>query len=543
LVLTLLIVLTNSAISFLAGSAQSSSAACRDWHECRELALQAADRREYEIFHDLAWRTVQTGPPRDPDLMYLLARAQCLSGRPHDALVMLRRLAEMGVANDAAVNPDFERTRALPGWPDVAALIERIPSAGRTDSTTASRAAAGGSGRAGTRPPAQIPAAPRGSSPAVSSSATGSSPPATSTGAARSAPPGSPVTPPAVSSTVSPPTAETASPATNAPAAASPAAGGTAINSRGAAASPVPTSRSRAGLPAFKPLRVEEAVRVSPPRFAAAGLAYDAVSRRFVVGDLRGSRLIVVSEGSDHAVDLVRADSAGFHEIRALEIDWRRGDLWVVSATPELEWSVHRLQLLSGRLLKAIAADKRLQPMTLVDVAVTPSGTVLILDATKSRLLVVRPRAQALEVGAQMRIENASSVTTDEEGIAYVAHAHGIVRVDPRTGTTAAVTPPGGFDLAGIDRVRWHGFGLVATQALPDGSRRIVQLELNAARRAITSATVIDDSLPAGSRPPFVTVSGDELSYLVAGNDTPSQSTSDSSNAPAEFIVRRIHLQ
>src|SRR5216684_7310924 len=74
---------------------------CRQWHECRQLALDAFAQGDYERFHDLAWRTVQTGPSRSPDLMYLLARAQSLSGRPHDALVILARLAEKGVASDA----------------------------------------------------------------------------------------------------------------------------------------------------------------------------------------------------------------------------------------------------------------------------------------------------------------------------------------------------------------------------------------------------------------------------------------------------------
>ena len=97
---------------------------CTEWHQCRELALAAADRGEYETFHDLAWRTVQTGPRNDPALMYLLARAQALSGRPHDALIMLQRLAGMGVASDAATNDDFVRTRQLPEWPDLLARIE-----------------------------------------------------------------------------------------------------------------------------------------------------------------------------------------------------------------------------------------------------------------------------------------------------------------------------------------------------------------------------------------------------------------------------------
>src|SRR6185312_13466994 len=98
---------------------QSRDFGCTEWHQCRELALAAANRGEYETFHDLAWRAVQTGPRNDPALMYLLARAQALSGRPGDALVMLQRLAQMGVPTDAATNEDFRRVRALPAWSEL----------------------------------------------------------------------------------------------------------------------------------------------------------------------------------------------------------------------------------------------------------------------------------------------------------------------------------------------------------------------------------------------------------------------------------------
>src|SRR5258708_1863999 len=80
---------------------------CTEWHDCRRLALAAADRGDYETFHDLAWRAVQTGPPKDPALMFLLARAQALSGRPHDALIMLQRFAEMGVPSDVSASDEF----------------------------------------------------------------------------------------------------------------------------------------------------------------------------------------------------------------------------------------------------------------------------------------------------------------------------------------------------------------------------------------------------------------------------------------------------
>ncbi len=126
---------------------------CKEWHECRQMALEAFERRDYERFHDLAWRAVQTGPRRDPNLMYLLARAQSLSGRLDDALVMLRRVAEMGVASDAVSNDEFQGVRSLPGWPDVEALIAGAlarPAAGLTMPATSRSVAA-------TAPAAKVP--------------------------------------------------------------------------------------------------------------------------------------------------------------------------------------------------------------------------------------------------------------------------------------------------------------------------------------------------------------------------------------------------
>ena len=79
--------------------------------------------------------------------MYILARAQSLSGRPHDALVMLLRLADRGVATDAAVSDEFAAVRRLPQWPDLEARLRGAP-APETSSgevvTTAARGSSGG---------------------------------------------------------------------------------------------------------------------------------------------------------------------------------------------------------------------------------------------------------------------------------------------------------------------------------------------------------------------------------------------------------------
>jgi len=401
---------------------------CTEWRDCRQLALAAADRGEYETFHDLAWRAVQTGPPKDPALMLLLARAQALSGRPHDALVMIQRLAEMGVPSDADTNQDFSRTRQLPGWPEVSALINRL----------------------------MHPDPPRGApAPAVSNS------------------PSTASTPPAL-----------------------------------------------------------EAVRFSTEGFAPGGLAYDAVSHRFVFGDRLGRKLIVVGEGSNHAVDFVRADSAGFHEISAVEIDARRGDLWVASAAAAAgAGTLHKLQLVSGRPLRSFPVAADLEPVTLVDLAVTPAGAVLVLDSAGRQLLELRTGGTSLE--RVMRIdaqEPASLAAGGDDGIAYVAHRDGVSRIDLRARTATRVAAPTSVSLAHLERIRWRRHTLIAVRVDDDGSRRIIRLKLNANGSAVTQATTIEGALPTAG-PTFVTISGDELVYLVNGSST------------AEFVAHRVQLR
>ncbi len=496
----------DAALAQAAGGASRPPATCQEWHECQRLALDAADRKEYETFHDLAWRTVQTGPPRDPALMYVLARAQCLSGRPHDALIMLQRLAEMGVATDAETNDDFQATRALPGWPDVQAQIDRVGAASAAAPAAAPAVAPGGGARSGRA------AAPKGR-------------PAARTGGRANA----------------------LEPAIPAPTAAAPAAAPAAVSPAPAPPAPgaAPVRPAPKALPTFKPERIEDVVHIAMPGFSPAGLAYDAVSARFVAGDLRGRRLFVVGDGADHPVDLVRADSAGFHDIAALEIDARRGDLWVATGTGDHDWVIHKLQLLSGRPLKSTKADAGLEPMNVIDLGVTPSGTVVALDAIGQRLLLLKPQSARLESAARVNLQDPTSVAaTADDSVLYVAQRAGVSRVDLRTGTTALLAAPDGFDAGAIERIRSYGNSLIAVQRTADGSRRLLKIDLNSSGRSMTTVAVIEAALDAAG-PTFATISGDELSYLVGTDGARSGSTDDDdrgSKGVAAFIVRRVRL-
>jgi hypothetical protein len=447
-------VLVASGSTVTEASQNTARAECREVQECRRLALEAHERGAYETFHDFAWRTIQTGRRNDPELMYLLARAQSLSNRPTDALVTLRRLAEMGVVYDAATHEDLWQVRQLPGWPQVAALIDGVVGSEVANRTTAL--------------PSTAPAAPP----------------------------------------------------------------------------PEPTARIVE--PKIQGLTVIDAVRFSAPGYVPGGLAYDSVSRRFVVGDLSARKLLVVGEGSNRVDDMVRADSAGFQDVTAIEIDRRRGDLWVVSTGPtDGTGALHKLQLISGRMLSVFQAAVEFQPVRFTDVTVTPSGTVLVLDDAGRRVLGVRSRARTLAEMIRLEVEAPTSLAASgDDQVAYVAHRDGLVRLDLATRKASTIAGPDGIDLGHFERIRWHRNTLVGAQVTPNGARRFVRLRLNQTGRRVTEATVIDASLPAGSGPTSATIAGDDLYYLgtrSAESGTPTDQARG--REIVDVFVQRIRLR
>ncbi len=176
-----------------------------------------------------------------------------------------------------------------------------------------------------------------------------------------------------------------------------------------------------------------ESLSFDAPDIDPHGLAHDAVSRRFVLGDRRADRLIVIDEVSRRVVNYVSAASAGFYEdLTAFTIDARRGDLWVASAKggPEASSSVvHKLQLVSGRALLE-ARPTGTAAVRFVDVTVAPDGTVYALDGVDSRIFRLRPGARVLEPVMRLDARRPSAFTAADDRYLYVAAGPGLVRVD-----------------------------------------------------------------------------------------------------------------
>lgn len=402
-----------------APAAARQPAACTGVPACRAETESAIAQGDFERAHDLGWRTVQQGPRNDRALMFLLARTQALSDRPDDALVMIRRIAEMGAPVDVS-GDEFARMRELPGWPSVESLLAGVPPA---------------------PPPVALPPPPKALAPEA---------------------PKAPSTAPVV------------------------------------------------------PAVVEEAGHFTSSDFSPGGLVCDAVSKRFVFGDRPARKLLVLAEGSDHSIDLTRADVAGFLDVTALDIDTTNGNLWVASAEADGRGAtLHRLQLISGRPLARFVVPEALAPAQPADLAMTASGAVLWLDTAQRRVLMLRAAATTLTLLAALGdVVPLSLTVARQDSMAYVAHRDGVLAIDLRTRAVAPVTAPKAISLAGLERFRRYGSGFVGMQVLPDGARRLVRLTLDRAGRTVTRMRAINVPLPADASVPMA-VCGDTVGFLV----------------------------
>ena len=317
--------------------AQSPQAACDDVASCRAAAREALAQKDYERFHDLAWLAYRRGKPDDAELMLLLARAQSLSGRSGDAIVMLQRLEARGVVTDVATSEDFEAVRLNPRWKSRASLLEE------------SKPAA-----------ADVPAV---------------------------APPPKPA-----ASAAKPPTS-ILSPE---------------VHSAKGEAPKAPPSKKDA-LPSKREAPLAFTTLLSP-----SAVAYDAVSKRYLIADREAKRIAVIDQNTGQVSTLAGAQ-ARLGEVNGMAIDARQGDMWIVTSSDEGA-SLGRLQLISGRQLAAARVSGVNAPI--VAVAFARNVGVVVADRAGD-IYRVSAAGRAEKLASLEYVPTA--LVADAEGTLYVA--------------------------------------------------------------------------------------------------------------------------
>jgi hypothetical protein len=190
----------------------------------------------------------------------------------------------------------------------------------------------------------------------------------------------------------------------------------------------------------------------TPPRRAAgsplafttllkpSSLAYDAVSKRFLIADREARRIAVVDENSSHVTTFVGAQAA-LGDIAGIAIYAQEGDLWIVSIASGSA-VLHRLQLISGRVLSTV-------PLT--DMKVPLVGLTFVRG---SGLVAADSAGSVWRVSARGRLERLTeieyvprAIASDSTGRIYVsAGGSRLARftIDPRPGPREVLTLPDG---------------------------------------------------------------------------------------------------
>jgi hypothetical protein len=248
-----------------------------------------------------------------------------------------------------------------------------------------------------------------------------------------------------------------------------------------------------AAAPKKPAVRDEEALILGAAPLDPIAIAYDGASRRFVVGDRRANRLIVADEVFNRVSDLIGVSSAGLGLLDGFEIDSRRGDLWVSSSPEPGVSSVHKLQLVSGRVLSTIRLPDEMRPVTISDMSITDAGALLLVDAAGSRLLTIK--AGSHNVGPLVRLSVRAPASLAPSGnVVYVAHEDGLSALDLKSGRVREITAPNGITLAGFRRLRFHRGSLVAIQADPGAETdRLVRVRLARGGARVAAVEPLDD--------------------------------------------------
>jgi hypothetical protein len=470
--------------------AQGHPHACARWDECRDLALGAAEAGEHERAHDLAWRAAQLGPARSPELMYLLARVQSLSGRPGDALVMLERLAAQGLATDADSHPDFARVRQVARW-------------------------------------SEVEAAARGASRAITASGIG--PRARETGEEASG-------------------ASPASATGPSGASASPPAPGTAANSspRRAGAPAAVFVEEALRLPGLSVVPGSVAYDGVSSRFLIGGTS----ERKIVVVNERSGRVddLVRADSAGFRDIVAMAIDRARGDLWVISDDAPAGgEVGHGHGGPPGSGSaarLHKLQLVAGRPLATYTPPPLAQPARFTGLSLAPSGAVLVLDGAGSRLFRVVPGSGTIELAFAGPLDEPVAIAAGAgDRFVYVARHHGLSRVDLAQ-RWAAPVDANGFDVSGLERLWWHNGALLAVQATSEGhGRRLVRILLSTAGLAVRSLQVLDDQMPEGPRPLVGALWGDELIY-VANATEPGIVPEDGAGGGAPALaLRRARLR
>lgn len=265
------------------------------------------------------------------------------------------------------------------------------------------------------------------------------------------------------------------------------------------------------------------AATLGPDDFFAEGVAR-STDGTFYVGSVRQRRILrVTAEGVESPLT-GPGDSLWAVSGIVLAPDGR--SLWVSSnAIPQMERFDSPLDgraelvrvSLDGRVLQRIPVPAGAGGAMVGDLLVAPDGGLYASDTRGQAIWYLAAGASAPRLVARhplLRSPQGMVLAASGGHLLVADYSHGVLRVDPASGSVEALPAPVGTTTLGIDGLARHGRDLIAIQnggVVP----RVVRLRLDPTERRIVAVEVLDRNLAVADEPTLGVVAGDEFFYVA----------------------------
>lgn len=271
-----------------------------------------------------------------------------------------------------------------------------------------------------------------------------------------------------------------------------------------------------------KPIGTASVAFELPDRDLAEGIAYDPVSKTFLVGSVHGRR--IVRRSAAGAVTPFATHDLG---VFGMAVDAERRLLWAATAAlPEMsgydksmegKTALVAFDLATGKEARRVAPPAGGGAHSFNDVTVSPKGEVYLSDSVGGQVYRLAPTATALETvvpAGVLRSPNGLALSPDGKRLYVSDWATTVHAVELETSKVTALAAPAGSTTIGIDGLVWHRGALVAVQngVTP---HRVVRLSLGKGGDALERAEVLLMNDPRFDEPTLGVVVGNDL-HLVA---------------------------
>jgi sugar lactone lactonase YvrE len=268
------------------------------------------------------------------------------------------------------------------------------------------------------------------------------------------------------------------------------------------------------------------AFRIPERDLLPEGIAYDPRTRAFFVGSVHKRKVVRVDPAA-RATDFVPEGSDGLLSCLGLAIDPDRRALWVAAAavpqTRGLEPRekgrsfVAEYDVDAARLRRIVEPPSAVPSARFADLSLGPDGALWVADPWSGRVYVLRAGAAAFEVFLEPGVvESPQGLAFSPDGrwLFVADYPRGVLRIDPRDGSSLLLEAPADASVAGIDGLVWARDSLVAIQ---NGIRphRVVRLDLDGSWSRITRVDVLERAHDLFDEPTLGVVVGEDLYYVA----------------------------